>query len=422
MSNLREYNKINKSKKLKNYIFFNRDYTAGDYKLIKKEKRIKTLSFKKIIFNKRKNNNDKKNLIVCCFSEFGCETVGIHYIIPRIRQNNVGKRLIVVGWCGRSHLYSHLVDEFWEIDPDYMWLKDYARAFHHESHNLKWIEKSLKQYGSTINSVEVGNIALIGKCNACSNVFGSDRIYTNCEHCNSDNLELSIFSNTPNIINSYIPVAYPSLSKIKKAKKIIKPNTVALFVRGRNVYGRNFTPEQYTLIVNDLIQSGYNILWLGEKYTTFDLDGDFKDKFYNLCNHPDFNDLEFVLAALTLCKFSLQFWTASTRLAAMVNLPYVLIESPDQIVGRGQEGTRIILTTRDETKKKIIFCNHKQVIENFWDFRGLVKNQIYNFIVNNDYSDIIGMVDNFETVKSNYYHNDGFWNKIFKNSIAKFIY
>ena len=193
MSNLREYNKINKSKKLKNYIFFNRDYTAGDYKLIKKEKRIKTLSFKKIIFNKRKNNNDKKNLIVCCFSEFGCETVGIHYIIPRIRQNNVGKRLIVVGWCGRSHLYSHLVDEFWEIDPDYMWLKDYARAFHHESHNLKWIEKSLKQYGSTINSVEVGNIALIGKCNACSNVFGSDRIYTNCEHCNSDNLELSIF-------------------------------------------------------------------------------------------------------------------------------------------------------------------------------------------------------------------------------------
>jgi len=51
MSNLREYDKVNKNKKLKNYIFFNRDYTAGDYKLIKKEKKIKTLSFKKIIFN-----------------------------------------------------------------------------------------------------------------------------------------------------------------------------------------------------------------------------------------------------------------------------------------------------------------------------------------------------------------------------------
>ena len=38
MSNLREDNKINKSKKLKNFVFFNRDYTAGDYKLTKKEK------------------------------------------------------------------------------------------------------------------------------------------------------------------------------------------------------------------------------------------------------------------------------------------------------------------------------------------------------------------------------------------------
>jgi len=419
MSNLREYDKVSKNKKLKKHVFFNRDYTAGDYKLVKKEKRINALSFKKIIFNKKKDN--KKNLIVCCFSEFGCETIGIHYIIPRIRQNNAGKRLIVVGWRGRSYLYSHLVDEFWEIDPEYMWLKDYARAFHHESQNLKWIEKSLKNHGQVITSVEVGNIALIGKCRSCSNVIGSDRVYTNCEHCGSTDLELSMFSDTPNIRNTYTPIAYPSFSKIKKARKLIKPNTVALFVRGRNVYGRNLTPEHYKLVVDDLIQSGYNVLWLGEKYTTFNLEGDFKGKFYNLCEHPDFNDLEFVLAVLSECKFSLQFWTASTRLAAMVNLPYILIESPDQIVGRGQEGTRLILATREESKKKIVFCNHKQVLENFWDFRGLLKTQIYNFVVNNDYTDIIGMVDNFETVRSSYFHNDGFWTRIFKNSLAKFI-
>ena len=420
MSNLRENNKINKTKKLKNLVFFNRGYTAGDYQLIKKESRIPNISFKKIIFNKNKNN--KKNLIVCCFSEFGCETIGIHYVIPRIKQNNPGKHIIIVGWCGRSFLYSHLVDEFWEIDPTYMWLKDYARAFHHESQNLKWIEKSLKNHGQVITSMEVGNIALIGKCKACGNVFGSDRVYNNCEKCNSTDLQLSLFSDTPNTRNSYKPVTYPNLSKIKKAKKIVKENTVALFVRGRNVYGRNLTPDNYKDIVSDLIQNGYNVLWLGEKYTTFDLKGDFEGKFYNLCNHPDFNDLEFVLACLTLCKFSLQFWTASTRLAAMVNLPYILIESPDQIVGRGQEGTRLILTTRDEAKKKIIFCNHKQVLENFWDFRGLIKNQIHNFVINNDFTDVIGMVDNFETVKSNYFHNDGFWTKIFKNSLAKFIY
>jgi hypothetical protein len=213
-----------------------------------------------------------------------------------------------------------------------------------------------------------------------------------------------------------------TFDSLLKAGKIVKENTVALFVRGRNVYGRNLTPEQYYLVVSDLIKSGYNVLWLGEKYTTFDLKGDFGDKFYNLCNHPDFNDIEFVLAALTHCKFSLQFWTASTRLAAMINLPYVLVESPDQIVGRGQEGTRLILTTKDEENKKIIFCNHLNVVENFWDFRGLLKNSIFNFVVNRDFTDVIGMVDNFETVKSNYFHNDGFWNKIFKNSMAKFIY
>jgi hypothetical protein len=420
MSNLRESNKINKCKKLKNYVFFNREYTAGDYKLIKKENKLKFVNFKKIIFKKTKENN--KNLIVCCFSEFGCETIGIHYVLPIIKKNNPNKRIIVVGWVGRSFLYSHLADEFWEIDPSLMWLKDYSRAFHHESKNLKWIERHLKNFGEVITSTELGNIALIGKCNNCDNSFGSDRVYTNCKNCDSSNLELSLFSDAENTRNNYKEISYPRLSKIKKASKIVKENTVALFVRGRNVYGRNLTPEQYYLIVSDLIKSGYNVLWLGEKYTTFDFKNDFGDKFYNLCNHPDFNDIEFVLAALTHCKFSLQFWTASTRFSAMVNIPYILVESPDQIVGRGQEGTRIILTTRDESNKKIIFCNHLNVVENFWDFRGLLKSSIYNFIVNHNFSDVIGMVDNFETVKSNYFHNDGFWTKIFKNSIAKFIY
>ena len=420
MSNLRESNKINKCKKLKNYVFFNREYTAGDYKLIKKENKLKFVNFKKIIFKKTKENN--KNLIVCCFSEFGCETIGIHYVLPIIKKNNPNKRIIVVGWVGRSFLYSHLADEFWEIDPSLMWLKDYSRAFHHESKNLKWIERHLKNFGEVITSTELGNIALIGKCNNCDNSFGSDRVYTNCKNCDSSNLELSLFSDAENTRNNYKEISYPRLSKIRKASKIVKENTVALFVRGRNVYGRNLTPEQYYLIVSDLIKSGYNVLWLGEKYTTFDFKNDFGDKFYNLCNHPDFNDIEFVLAALTHCKFSLQFWTASTRFSAMVNIPYILVESPDQIVGRGQEGTRIILTTRDESNKKIIFCNHLNVVENFWDFRGLLKSSIYNFIVNHNFSDVIGMVDNFETVKSNYFHNDGFWTKIFKNSIAKFIY
>lgn len=417
MSKMRETNKITASKKLKNKffknIFFNRAYTPGDLVLVDKEKILKSVAFKKIKF---KESSSEDKLIVSVFSEFGCEAIAIHYLIPEIVKENPDKKIIVVGWQGRSFLYSHLVHEFWEIAPEYMFLKDCAKAFHNDSKNIKWIEKKLKDYGNVITSIELGNKALLVSCRKCGSTFGGDRKCYQCRFCYSDDLKHSLLSDPIKAKEKYIPVSYSGLKYYKKAKKLIKKNTVALFVRGRKAYGRNLNHEQYKQIVDDLIFMGFNVLWLGEKYTTFNLENDYKDKFINLCDHPDFDDIEFVLAILQRCAFSLQFWTASTRLSAMVNIPYILVESPDQIFGRGQEGQRIILATREESKKKIIFCNHKKVIDNFWDFRGLLKWQINNFVKIGDYSDVIGLVDNYDAVKLNYLHNNNFWREAFKKS------
>lgn len=417
MSKMRETNKTFACEKLKkNFlknIFFNRAYTPGDLSLVEKEKKLKKITFKKIKF---KETNYDQSIIISVFSEFGCETVAIHYLVPEIVNKNPNKKIIVVGWQGRSFLYSHLVHEFWEISPEFMFLKDHAKAFHNDSKNIKWVENELKQYGKLITSMELGNMALGVTCNDCKSYFGADRKCFACTQCQSTNLQHSIFSDPLSGKDNYIQVPIPDLKIIKKARKIVRKNSVALFVRGRKTYGRNLSPEQYQQIVDDLIDAGYNVIWLGEKYTTFDLKKDYKNKFYNLCNHSDFDNIEFVLAVLQLCKFSLQFWTASTRLSAMINLPYILVESPDQVFGRGQEGQRLILTTRDESKKKIIFCNHTNVLENFWDFRGILKCQINNFINKGDFTDVIGLVDNYESVKATYLQNDHFWKEVFKKS------
>jgi hypothetical protein len=78
---------------------------------------------------------------------------------------------------------------------------------------------------------------------------------------------------------------------------------------------------------------------------------------------PESRDLELVLAIISHLKFTVQFWTASTRLASAMKVPWLLFESPNQIVGNGQEGIRIALTT-DEDKKKLVLSNYFNVLEN----------------------------------------------------------
>ena len=118
----------------------------GDGRPLEKEVLLKDVEFKKFKFNNRPVPKDKNNiLIITCFTEFGCETIGTMYCIPKVIEQNAGKYIICVGWYGREYLYRHLVDEFWELPESCQFLREFTMAFVHTSKNLSNIEKKLEQ-------------------------------------------------------------------------------------------------------------------------------------------------------------------------------------------------------------------------------------------------------------------------------------
>ena len=178
------------------------------------------------------------------------------------------------------------------------------------------------------------------------------------------------------------------------AKNYLKPNSVGIFARGRACYGRNLRPEFYVKLIDDLEKQGYSPIWLGEKQSVLPCPVDHIVDFSRL---QESRNLELTLAIISQLKFTIQFWTASTRFASMMDTPWILFESPDQIVGHGQEGKRIALTT-DNNKKKLILSQYHTVMENE-DEAILVVNKAIDEINNDNWNDIIGLVDQPEIIK-----------------------
>jgi hypothetical protein len=88
----------------------------GDGRPLEKEVLLKDVEFKKFKFNNRPVPKDKNNiLIITCFTEFGCETIGTMYCIPKVIEQNAGKYIICVGWYGREYFYRHLLLKFLEV-------------------------------------------------------------------------------------------------------------------------------------------------------------------------------------------------------------------------------------------------------------------------------------------------------------------
>jgi len=86
------------------------------------EELVDKFEFNVFKFNNRpKPTNSRKVMIISCFSEFGCETIGCMYCLPRLMKRYPGFYYIAMGWYGRSYLYKHLVDEFWELKEEHMW-------------------------------------------------------------------------------------------------------------------------------------------------------------------------------------------------------------------------------------------------------------------------------------------------------------
>ncbi len=328
-------------------------FNPGDRKEISSELLVDSINFKIYKFNNREKPNKDRVLIITCFSEFGCETVSVLYCIPRLLQIYSGYYVICVGWNGREFFYRHLVDEYWELDEKHQWLREYSRAFHHVSRNLKKLEERiLPDYGKVIPCLAMGHICLTNFCNNCKHYWNGLKVKS-CPKCSSENVKLSLFNDVENSKKTAIHLPYPSLKKLKEAQKLVKNGSVGIFARNRKTYGRNLQQDFYIKLIDLLKSFGYNIVWLGEKQSTMacPIEG-----------IPDFrevNDLELTLAIITRLSFTIQFWTASSRLSGMMKIPYLLFESPDQIFGKGQEGYRLELTTLG--KKKIVFTNFLEI-------------------------------------------------------------
>lgn len=362
------------------------------------EQELDKVSFNVYKFNHRPKPKKKNRIkIVSCFSEFGCEIVGNMYCLPRLLRRFPGSYVIAMGWYGREYLYRHLVDEFWEVKEEYMWLREYTRAFHHVSDNLERIEKSAAEFGEVVPSDVIGKYAVSNFCRTCGKFWNEWRRQTECcPVCSSTVIVKSLFTD----IKSYKPYAkripVPSLEMIEWAKTIVKPNTVGVFARGRKTYGRNLSPDFYVELVKLLENMGYNIIWLGEKSSTQPCPVEHITDFSRM---EESRDLEKTLAIIKQLSFTIQFWTASTRLAGMMGVPFLLFESPEQVyvsysgIMSAQEGKRLELTTFGA--RKIVLAHYNNVKEDHETALDLVRQSVDEMNEGN-FDDVLGMVEDRE--------------------------
>lgn len=205
-----------------------------------KEEKVANIQFNIHKFGKKqKPDNIKDILIICCFSEFGCEVVGALYCIPKMIRENPDKYIIIVGWYGRSYLYKHLSDEYWETTEDCQWLRDYSLAFHHISKNLSKIEKNLGKYGIVYPSDHLGKLAVGNQCHKCNHFWGQIDNVIECQKCKSTNITKSLFSDVKYWKQKIFHMPHPCHEKMSIAKSLLGNNPVAITARNRKTYGRN---------------------------------------------------------------------------------------------------------------------------------------------------------------------------------------
>lgn len=390
-------------KNVKNFMKFikllkSRPRNPGDGKLSVFEKSLANIKFNVFKFGlKSKPKNPKEIMIICCFSEFGCETISSMYCIPRIIEENKDKYIIVVGWYGRDYLYRHLVDEFWEIDSDFMWLREKARAFHYESFNLSVIEKKLEDFGFVVPSSYLGRLAISAKCNFCDfiwNTVYADGKYESdsCPVCLSKDVVWPIMGDVEYWKHRATRIPMPSKEKNEFIKKKVLKNSVGIFARNRRCYGRNLQPEFYKSLIYMLKNMGYNPIWIGEKESTLPCPD---SSVFDFSKTKESRDLEFTFSVIQNCKFTIQFWTASSRFSGLMGIPYLLFESPDQIWGKGQEGIRRNLC--DFGPRKLSINHYLNVFNDNSSGLNIVKKCIEEMEQGN-YNDNIGMVENIDVV------------------------
>ena len=344
--------------------------------------------FNELVFNKhifKEETQLSEKLFYFSFGEFGCESIIPTFLIPRINNNFKEYRKIVVGWQGREYFYRDVCDEFWEIDNEFMSLKNRSHAFENHSTEIASLEKRLSNLGIVINGNKMGNLCLTCRCAACSHEFPRDRGDVYCPKCNSVKIIKSLIQGCKDYKNNVYPLPQINQKYIDFADELIPEKSVALFARNRKTYGRNLPKDFYNDVINLLTDFGYKVVLLGEVSSSYNIDN---DKIINLMNHEYVGNLEAAFAVVKKCDFSLQFYTASTRISSLLNKPFVLVESPEQMFGRGQEGFRLSLMTKKYSDKKLVVSNFVDVVDNFSEFLTMLKDAVIDFIVNKNSEDV----------------------------------
>lgn len=394
----------NANKKLKLLRAFN--YAKGSKQKMLPEARLDSLSFTVHKFNNRKKpTNPNKILIIPAFYEFGTETIGVTYCIPQIIHRNPDCYVIVAGWHGRKYFYSKLADEYWELKEDYQWLREYADAFYNDSRNLLRLELKLSNMGKIADRGVMAKLCVEYYCISCSHYFFSNNhIDTLCPKCNTTNLSKPLFGDIQGSRKKLWQIPEPNKDKINFCKNFLKPKSVGIFARNRLRYGRNLSINFYVKLINLLRELGYNPVWLGEKQSVYSCPD---PTILDFTNKELSKDLEMTLAIISQCDFTIQFYTASTRLASMVKTPWILFESTDQLVGGGQEGMRIAITTEYD-KKKIVVINFQSLYED--ENLGIkLCRQSISELENKNFETIVGVPENKDIIESGLQKFNRWW-------------
>lgn len=364
------------------------------------EARLDKVAFTVHKFNSRARPRDRSRVVIAaCFSEFGCEIVGCLYCIPRLVKRFPGRYVIAMGWHGREYLYRHLVDEYWELKEEYMWLRNHTYAFHFHSSNLKRLEESAACHGTVVPTKLLGTFAVGNFCRTCGKYWHEWRYQsTECPACHSTVIIPSLFGSPEEYHKEAVKMPRPGPAAMAQAKKILGDRTVGIFGRGRTTYGRNLPPEFYQTLIEMVEKRGEKVIWLGEKQSTISCPA---EHVYDHSRDDRSRDLELTLAIISQLKYTIQFWTASSRLSGMMGAPYILFESPEQVYSTGtnpgQEGRRLELTTFGP--RKVVISHYLSVKEDQASALMLVQRAI-DELEAGDESDIIGMVGDRPSVEA----------------------
>jgi hypothetical protein len=352
----------------------------------KPEKILNEVVFDKHIF--RANLTNKPVILLSCLVEFGCESLLPHYYLPHHIKQYSNYHRIAVGWRGRKLFYQDF-DEFWEIKDEYMFLRDYCLAFSTSSKNIRNLEISLKNYGDVIPAKLLGNRFHEKSCQKCGNKELPFTPNIQCSKCRSTKFYPSLLENPEFGKREYTALKFDFAKYQDFVSKNVKEKTIAIFARNRTTYGRNLPEKFYIDFISKVRSKKYNVIWLGEKQST--LKCPLPDVF-DFTQSEFADDVEACLALVSRCIGTFQAWTASTRFSQILDIPFCLIESTDQISGRGHEGKRLELLTMNMNKSKIIISNYLNSVKNLDEFLNMCIFNFLDFIENKNSTTVVGIL------------------------------